>query len=55
MGIWIELGIFIVVLIGGIWQWREARQALERTRAAKAREAAEAQGGVDHAPSRKAP
>ena len=55
MGMWIELGIFIVVLIVGIWQWRDARQALERTRAARAREAAEVQGGADHAPSKKAP
>lgn len=37
MGIWIELGIFILVLVFGVWQWRDARQALERTRAAKQR------------------
>lgn len=56
MAIWLELGIFIVVLLWGIWQWRDARQALERTRAARAREAAEAQAGEDHArPSKKAP
>jgi hypothetical protein len=54
MGIWLELGIFIVVLVWAIWQWRDARQALERTRAAKAREAAQAQASEGHdAPSRK--
>lgn len=40
MGIWLELGIFIVVLLWAGWQWRDARQALERTRAEKARRAA---------------
>lgn len=41
MGIWIELGIFIVVLIAGIWQWNDARKALARTRAERlARESA---------------
>jgi hypothetical protein len=39
MGMWIELGIFIVVLCFAIWQWRDAKQALERTRAEKARQA----------------
>lgn len=37
MGIWIELGIFILVLVFGIWQWRDARQALERSRAERQR------------------
>lgn len=56
MAIWLELGIFIVVLLWGIWQWRDARQALARTRAARAREAAQWQAGEDHArPSKKAP
>ena len=39
MGIWIELGIFIVVLLFALWQWHDARRALERTRAQKARQA----------------
>lgn len=43
MGIWLELGIFIVVLVWAGWQWRDARQALERTRAQK-RQEAEQQG-----------
>lgn len=55
MGMWIELGIFIVVLLWAIWQWRDARQALERTRAAKARGAAEAQRSADQASSRNLP
>jgi len=37
MGIWIELGIFIVVLVWGGWQWHEAREALARTRAERLR------------------
>ncbi len=40
MGIWLELGIFIVVLVWGVWQWHDARQALAKTRAEKARAAA---------------
>jgi hypothetical protein len=35
MGIWMELGIFIVVLIWGAWQWHDARKALATTRADK--------------------
>lgn len=49
MGIWIELGIFIVVLLFAVWQWMDARQALERTRAEKARRARE-QGNSPPAP-----
>lgn len=44
MGMWIELGVFIVVLIGAGWQWHDARQALERTRAERLRREAEGQG-----------
>ena len=43
MGIWLELGIFILVLIWGIWQIRDARQAHAKSVAErKAREAAQA-------------
>lgn len=44
MGIWLELGIFGVVLIGGLWQIRDARRAHARSVAERqAREAREAQ------------
>ena len=43
MGIWLELGIFLLVLIWGIWQIRDARQALAKGVAErKARESAQA-------------
>ncbi|MFM7341841.1 MAG: hypothetical protein ACKOCZ_03340 [Betaproteobacteria bacterium] len=53
MGIWLELGIFIVVLIWGLWQIRDARQAHARSVAErKARQAAEGEPptGKDPAP-----
>jgi heme exporter protein D len=43
MGIWLELGIFVLVMVWGIWQIRDARRAHARSVAErKAREAAEA-------------
>jgi heme exporter protein D len=43
MGIWLELGIFVLVLVWGVWQIRDARQAHAKSVAErKAREAAEA-------------
>lgn len=50
MGIWLELGIFIVVLLWGGWQWHDARRALERTRAEKRRREAAGQGSAPPAP-----
>ncbi len=45
MGIWLELGIFVLVLIGGIWQIRDARRAHARSVAERlAREAQAAKG-----------
>jgi heme exporter protein D len=45
MGIWLELGIFVVVLIGGIWQIRDAKRAHARSVAERlAREADKARG-----------
>jgi hypothetical protein len=38
MGIWIELGIFIVVLLWGVWQLHDVKKALAKTRAGKTRE-----------------
>ena len=58
MGIWLELGIFVLVLVFALWQMHDARTALERSRAARARaarqlpaepDAAQAGPGVDHA------
>lgn len=46
MGIWIELGVFIVVLLWGVWQLHDVKQAQARTRADKARQAARDAGGV---------
>lgn len=37
MGIWIELGIFIVVLAWGFWQLRDVKKELAKTRAENAR------------------
>lgn len=43
MGIWLELGIFVLVLIFGLWQIRDARQAHARSVAERqTREAAQA-------------
>jgi heme exporter protein D len=40
MGIWLELGIFVLVLIFGIWQIRDAKRAHAKSVAdRKAREA----------------
>ncbi len=45
MGIWLELGIFVVVLIFGIWQIRDAKRAHARSVAERlAREADKARG-----------
>jgi hypothetical protein len=40
MGIWLELGVFIVVLLWGFWQLRDVKKAQARTREEKARRAA---------------
>lgn len=52
MGIWLELGIFVVVLIGGIWQIRDARRAHARSVAERlAREARATEGDSPPPPS----
>ena len=35
MGIWLELGIFVVVIAFGLWQLHDVRRAREQTRRAK--------------------
>lgn len=37
MGIWLELGIFIVVIAFGLWQLHDVRRAQEQTRKDKER------------------
>jgi cytochrome oxidase assembly protein ShyY1 len=41
MGIWIELGIFIVVLLWGVWQLHDVKKAIAQTRADKTRQPVE--------------
>ena len=43
MGIWIELGIFVLAIAFGLWQIHDVGQARKKTAAAK-RAADEAQG-----------
>jgi hypothetical protein len=43
MGIWLELGIFGVVLVFAFWQMHDVRKAQEQTRQQRAREAEEAE------------
>lgn len=51
MGIWIELGIFILVIAWALWQIHDVKKAQAKTRAEKAREAAEQPPGPgDRAP-----
>ncbi|MCZ8253791.1 MAG: hypothetical protein O9318_15090 [Hylemonella sp.] len=35
MGIWLELGIFVVVIAFGLWQLHDVRRAREQTRREK--------------------
>ena len=32
MGIWLELGIFVLVIVFAVWQIRDVRKAQEKTR-----------------------
>jgi hypothetical protein len=41
MGIWIELGVFIVALVFGIWQLRDVKRAQAELRARNASKAKE--------------
>lgn len=38
MGIWIELGIFIVVIVFALWQIHDVKKARAKTLAQKARQ-----------------
>ena len=35
MGMWIELGVFVIALAFGIWQIQDVKKAREQTRRAK--------------------
>jgi len=45
MGIWIELGIFLLVIVWGIWQLYDVKKAQAKTRAERAAHAAAEQTG----------
>lgn len=47
MGMWIELGIFILVIVFALWQIQDVKKARAKTLAHKAREAREAHRGPD--------
>lgn len=50
MGIWIELGIFLVVLAFGVWQLRDVKKAqAERRRREAAEQPDQAKGPADPA------
>ncbi|MEY4977496.1 MAG: hypothetical protein RIQ97_2691 [Pseudomonadota bacterium] len=53
MGIWIELGVFVLALAFGLWQIHDVKKAREATRRAKEQaEAAQKSGNAaDPAPS----
>jgi hypothetical protein len=42
MGIWIELGVFIIALAFGVWQLRDVKRAQAELRARKEQEARDA-------------
>jgi ABC-type nickel/cobalt efflux system permease component RcnA len=42
MGIWLEIGIFGLVLVFAIWQMHDVRKAQARTREQRAQEQAQA-------------
>ena len=51
MGIWIELGIFLVVIVWGFWQLHAVKQAKAQRLAEEARKAREATGAAASSPS----
>ncbi len=48
MGIWLELGIFLLVIVWGIWQLYDVKKAQAKTRAEKAAQAVSEQTGQEH-------
>jgi hypothetical protein len=49
MGIWIELGVFLIALGFGVWQLRDVKRAQSERRA---REASERDGATRNTPRR---
>ena len=47
MGIWIELGVFGVVIVWGLWQLHDVKLARAKTQADKARAAARQEDAPD--------
>lgn len=45
MGMWIELGLFLLVIMWGFWQLQDVKKAQAKTQADKALQAAERQKG----------
>lgn len=45
MGMWIELGLFLLVIVWGFWQLHDVKKAQAKTQADKARQAAQKQAG----------
>ena len=52
MGIWLELGIFGLVLAFAFWQMHDVRKAQAQTRAQRALEKAQAQDAAEAANSK---
>lgn len=45
MGMWIELGLFLLVFVWGFWQLHDVKKAQAKTQADNAQQAAERQAG----------
>ena len=45
MGIWIELGVFLLALAFGLWQIQDVKKAREATRRQRAQAQARTEGG----------
>ena len=46
MGIWVELGIFVLALAFGLWQIHDVKKARQRTQQLRAQERQNAQAGT---------
>ncbi|MCA3238559.1 MAG: hypothetical protein ACK5YJ_00785 [Curvibacter sp.] len=47
MGIWVELGIFVLVIVFALWQIHDVRKAREQTRKQREKEQAEKEQGAE--------
>ena len=55
MGIWIELGVFVLALAFGLWQIHEVKNAREATRRERAQAPGQRQASGDAGENRAAP